>query len=1102
MRRVKKGILVRKLLLLFVLFFLIMSGSRVLAGEKVFSARQFTISDGLSSNSIMAVYQDSKGFLWVGTQDGLNRYDGRKFEVFRHIPGDSSSISGNYILSLAEDLKGNIWIGTRKQGVSVYHKASGSFRSYGYQPGREGGLPEKDVLGFYISATGVVWVKTEHFLCRFNPDDETFVSYGHYSNLFKRSMAFSYPVVQESDTSLLVGTKDGINRFLPEKGVFERLFVNGTEKCNTQVSDVVGIGNGLFLAATHSGLRLFDSYNWMVEVPPKNYSVPELAVNTLLLDRKGTVWLGSKKGLEQFNPEAMVHEIMPPAINGTQSVIPYEVISIFEDASGLLWVGTRFNGLFKVSTTPPKFSGIGEENQPQWPLRSYNVHALYCDDTGVVWAGTLTSGLYALNLEQRQIKNITINKDLYSGEDDAVYCICDAEERLWLGTNNGIHIYEKSTGQVGEFSYGYDAKYATLLKNNRIKAIARDSSGGIWFGSQFGLYRYVNNRLVSYFRGDEPTLPSDDVNALMADDQNRLWIGTGEGLCYFDLSKGLIMPVRFAGQPKPFKAQILSLARKNDQLWVGTQQGLFVLDPDPAGGYRLTQVKGLPNEMINGILVDKTQNIWITTGKGISFIAPDGTLQSFDRADGLPGHIFNPGSVYEASSGKLFFGSVSGLCWLHPDSVNYNLNKPQLAITGISVCVKGNCSEMFKEGMAGLKIKYQPGMMVEVDYAALEFTHPEKNHFRVMLEGYDDDWRPVSNENRVTFANITPGEYTLKLIASNNDLTWNNDPLEFPFVVEPPLWMTSYAYAFYLLLIVFIIQLVINYRIRNYKKLNRSLAEKALDKKRIEAQRETLAIINQNLTDSITYATRIQTAMIPTEMRLRDSLPGSFVYFRPRDLVSGDFYYISDQGSKTYLAVVDCTGHGVPGAFMSIIGMDLLKSIIEGHKEEDPAKILSRMSLELDKTLASNSGAREEVITIRDGMDMALCVIDHENHCVEFAGAVNELYLVRNNEIINHKGNRQPLGRFVDHVVPDYTTTSIPILPGDMIYLFTDGYVDQFGGADMKKFKYRRFRHLLLNIHQLAPDDQKAILHQKLEEWKGDLEQVDDILVLGFSPFR
>jgi serine phosphatase RsbU (regulator of sigma subunit) len=372
-----------------------------------------------------------------------------------------------------------------------------------------------------------------------------------------------------------------------------------------------------------------------------------------------------------------------------------------------------------------------------------------------------------------------------------------------------------------------------------------------------------------------------------------------------------------------------------------------------------------------------------------------------------------------------------------------------------------------------------------------------------MLEGYDENWRKISKSHSASFSDLKPGSYNLKIYAANSDLIWNEQPLQFRFILKPPLWMTPYAYAFYLLVIVFIIQLVINYRVRNYRKENRSLTEKAMDKKRIEAQRSVLSRINQNLTDSITYATRIQAAMIPTEKRLRDLLPNSFVYFRPRDLVSGDFYYLFNNGNKTFIAVVDCTGHGVPGAFMSIIGMDLLKSIIEANNEDNPARILELMNLKLAETFATNgNSSEEEENLLRDGMDMGICVIDHEQGIMEFAGAVNEVYIIRSNEITSYKGSRTPLGRFSDGVPPEYKTIRIGIQPLDMVYLFSDGYVDQFGGTDLKKFKYRRFRHLLLNIHKLEPNDQKAILHQKLEEWRGIQEQVDDIVVLGFSPFR
>lgn len=1087
-------------LLLFIQFFPTMSQ------DAVYSTRQFTISDGLSSNSVVVIYQDSKGFLWIGTQDGLNRYDGSKFDIFR-FNKDLNSISGNYILAINEDKKGNIWIGTRKGGLSVYSRATGVFNTYMNEPGNLRSLPENDVLGFYISPKGEIWVKTENYLSRYYPDTDDFTNYGHFSNLFKRTVSFGYPIVYESDTSLLVGTKDGINRFLINQGTFERLFVNGNSKfkCSDLVSDIIKVGDGLFLAATHSGLRLFEPSVNLLPVAPKSYPGSELAVNAVYADKRGRIWVGTKKGLEKFRPENMVHEIVRRKPSDEHSVVPYEVASVIEDASGLIWVGTRFNGLFKLSTKPPKFSSIAESDSKDWPLRCYNIQSVYFDNHGKVWMGTLTSGVYVLDRETRTFRNFTMNKEQYRNEDDAVYSIFkDDNGQFWFGTNSGVYIIGADQREVEEFNYGYDAKYTTLLKNNQVMAIVKDKTGALWFGTHFGLYRYLNGRILSFFKEDHRNLLSDEINVLLPDNGQRVWIGTGEGLCYYDLRTGLLNPVTLSKPLPELNQQVLSLEMDQaSRLWVGTRSGMFILEEDSASVFKARIIEGLKDEMVSGILVDRAYRVWLSSGKGISFLTPDESLQNFDVSDGIPGHVFNQGSVFKSPTGELFFGSVSGLCWINPDSISYNLHRPRIAITGISICIKGDCHNVFYDGMSCAKIKYRPGMMMEVNFAALEYTHPGKNHFRIMLEGYDKDWRPVTKSNQVTFSNIMPGEYKLKIIASNNDLTWNTEPLEFPLIIDPPLWMTGYAYAFYLLVIVFVIQMFVNYRIRHYRKANRTLTEKTQDKKRIEAQRETLSRINQSLTDSISYATRIQSAMIPTEKRLKESLPKSFVYFRPRDMVSGDFYYVFDNGVKTYIAVVDCTGHGVPGAFMSIIGMDLLKSVIEGRNEENPARILEIMNVELERTLNSDPAVYDEgLITLRDGMDMGLCVIDHQNGILDYAGAVNELYLIRNNEILTYKGNRYPLGRFTEQSAAAFDTVRIMVEKNDMIYLFSDGYVDQFGGPDMKKFKYRRFRHLLLNIHQLSSDDQKAILHQKLEEWKGENEQVDDIIILGFRPSR
>ncbi len=259
--------------------------------------------------------------------------------------------------------------------------------------------------------------------------------------------------------------------------------------------------------------------------------------------------------------------------------------------------------------------------------------------------------------------------------------------------------------------------------------------------------------------------------------------------------------------------------------------------------------------------------------------------------------------------------------------------------------------------------------------------------------------------------------------------------------------------------------------------------------------------IHQNVTDSINYALRIQHAMMPSYEKIKKALPESFVYFRPKDIVSGDFYWMHEIENKIYLAVVDCTGHGVPGGFMSIIGMDLLKNTIIRNKESDPGIILDIISSDLAHTLGNSSddGEREY---IKDAMDLSLCVIDKKAKTLHFAGAVHDLYLIRNDEIIIFKGDRRVIGSndFYKDKNFSYTSNEIKLEAEDKFYLFTDGYIDQFGGSDSKKYMYRRFRHLLLNINKYDFDTQREIIHKNFIDWSGEEEQVDDVLIFGFQP--
>ena len=282
------------------------------------------------------------------------------------------------------------------------------------------------------------------------------------------------------------------------------------------------------------------------------------------------------------------------------------------------------------------------------------------------------------------------------------------------------------------------------------------------------------------------------------------------------------------------------------------------------------------------------------------------------------------------------------------------------------------------------------------------------------------------------------------------------------------------------------------YRTRSLRITNRILREKEQASLIVSKQKEELAVKNKNITDSIYYAKRIQDALMPSDKLIRRMLPSSFVYLKPRDIVSGDFYWITERDHKVYLAAVDCTGHGVPGAIMSILGFELFRNTFAKMKEDNPASFLTALNEEFTRFLSD-----EQNYNLRDGMDVSLCIFDMQNKILQFAGAINSLYIIRDNKIKEFKADRFSVSLFKERNLQHFNNTVIELKKNDMIYMFSDGYANQFGGPEGKKYKYRRFRHLLLNIHKLPLEEQRQFLDESIDNWKGDLEQVDDILIIG-----
>ncbi|NJM16071.1 MAG: SpoIIE family protein phosphatase [Bacteroidales bacterium] len=579
---------------------------------------------------------------------------------------------------------------------------------------------------------------------------------------------------------------------------------------------------------------------------------------------------------------------------------------------------------------------------------------------------------------------------------------------------------------------------------------------------------------------------------------NEIWVGTNNGIFITDANGDTAKLIQNNpnGPSVITNNSVYSIYKdRAGNVWVGTASGLNKYMEGSGTFAHYTEKNGLPNNLIYNILEDNRKNLWISTNRGLSkFNYAMEKFNSYDLVDGLQNYEYNIGASYTDSEGNMYFGGISGLNKFHPDSIDLNKFVPNVVIT--SLTFYGEDASFTNGDVISLKAGQS---IFTIDFAALDFTQSTKNRYKYRLfeVNHPNGWINLGTNHTATFTNIKPGNYILQIMGSNNDGIWNEEGVELKVNVASPFFRSNTAVLVYIGLCIFIIYLFFLYRTKTLRKLNREYQERERINQQIAIQKEQLIIKNKNITDSINYAKRIQEAMMPPKSLFKKLLKDSFVLHRPKDIVSGDFYWINENNGKVFVAAVDCTGHGVPGAFMSIIGFELFKRITNIHGVEEPAQILNILN-ESFKDIFKDV----DNFTLRDGMDIAFCVLDKRNNVLEFSGAFNPLYLIRDNKLSEIKGDRFSVG-IDDNLISDqnFTNHSVTIEPDDMVYIFSDGYADQFGGPEEKKFKYRRFRHILLTIHKLPMEKQKEILDQTIDDWRGRMDQVDDILIIGFKPY-
>ncbi len=1094
---------------LYILFFFLLAHMQVTGMPAPYlRSRIFTIEQGLTGSEITVVFQDSYGFLWIGAKNGLNRYDGYRFRNYRARPGQQGFLAGNYIYSITEDKLGNLWIVTSR-GLSRYIRENDVFDSpsLGFLP-RVPGL-RNNVLNLIATRQGELCMLTHSGILLWDPVmDSLNMIQGEslYTGDFR--LGEVPPMIRNPEGLIWAGGHQALIRFNPRTGNMRNFPFHPEPRSETGNYPVRALyeASGQLWVGTEKGLFTLEKGGSKPEpvlLSGNNADLSQTKILSITGDKQGRIWIGTPSGLYIYDPSTRKTESITYLDLPAGRAPLTQVRELYIDRSEIVWIGTM-QGLIKNKIKRPNF--ISYNNRPgSVPEMSGNqILSIWPRDSLHIWLGIAGGGLNIVNRSNSRVREYHPNHTLPDRRinNNMVYTIHeDSAGRIFLGTGDGINVMLPGENKFRRFCQLYDGIPCNLLQNNAVYALEGIPSGLLWIGTERGLFSYDFRTLKM---NEHTLIPLDDtlirlrsVYDIVPNRDGSLWLATSEGLMAYNADHQSNQWINLDRVDRPGQASPVYTIQKTgkDILWAGTSNYLAKYNLLTEEMILIEQKHDIHFGTVQSLISDRHGCLWMSSNHGIFRVDTSKIyITHFDLSDGLISLEFSRGAAYAADWNELFFGGDDGFSVVCPDSLLFNEHVPQLAFTNLLIHSEDGDENVPVIAGNEILISHEHNLFT-LEFAAMDFTYPLYNRYYYSMVKRDDppEWIYLGNRHSVTFSNLPSGAYRFTLRGSNNDGIWNQEGIDLYFRVTTPLWLSRKAYIFYVLFLGGIIYIGVAYRTRNLRRANRILREKELAAREVAHQKELLTIKNKNITDSMNYARRIQEALIPSDHTLKRVFPESFILHRSKDIVSGDFYWIGEDAESLYVANVDCTGHGIPGAFMSILGFELFRQVVIQERYNDPGKILKKINENFHEIFFEAGN-----VMLNDGMDVAFCVFHKKHNSVSFAGAFNPLYLIRDNSLIEYKGEKFSVG--VDpagYVEKNFRTHHIDLKEGDVLYTFTDGYVDQFGGPEGKKFKYRRLRHLLLTIHQFPMNKQFVFLEKTLEDWRGNIDQIDDILIIG-----
>lgn len=774
--------------------FILVFYSPVFGGSARFS--QLSGSDGLSQNSVTAVIQDSSGRLWFATRDGLNLYDGYSFRVYKHDPTDPTSLSENNINTILEDKTGRIWVGTHGSGLDLFSQESGKFsRPF------EGKITAKVIRVLFQDSKGAIWIGSDDAgLFRADPVTGSVTTYtarpdGGLSFNRIRGLA------EDKKGRIWIGTYGGgLNCLVPETGNIEWFQVGSSGLSENRIWSLISDKKGVLWAGTFGGglNRIDPETDEITVIRPDSKNVAADKIWALRQDHLGRIWIGTY-GAGVFRLETDQRTMTRIYLSKPGELQNHEanIFSLFEDRSNLLWVGTETGGLFKTDLKPAKFGILNNESVPGL-LNHTGVMSVLEDQEKRLWIGTLGGGLTRFSSKTGQIIKLTTDTHPSVLSGNFVLSLLEDGEFIWVGTGSGLSRINKET-LTGKKFKSEEANPFTPGSDD-IRVLFRDSKSRLWVGTNGGGLSLWNKETETFtrFRQSPAGLASNTVRSLAESADGSLWVGTGNGLNRFNPEKGTWKTWNsLPNDPASLSDNEIRCLYEDltGQLWVGTAAGLNRLIPGKNEFQHFLEKDGLPNGFIYGILPDKQGNLWLSTNFGLSKFNPGrAQFRNYDESDGLQSNEFNGGSWFRGSDGRLYFGGVNGLNFFMPGDVSENPFRPQVILTDFKILNQAVSLPVSLTHLKSFTLKPRQ-TMISFEFAALDFTNPQKNKYKYQLEGFDEDWIESGNRRYVTYTNLDPGEYTFRVIGSNNDGVWNETGSSLYLIVRPPFYKTTWFIA-------------------------------------------------------------------------------------------------------------------------------------------------------------------------------------------------------------------------------------------------------------------------------------------------------------------